>query len=113
VTLFEVTSPFARYHLYAPLMRFFSRVREERRLDIRVVIESPDLVRVATQHLRCVREPFPRCRLSASSVLWVSARCLASLLAPHHIPLAAYGLTGRLVPCSSLATLPTSHQRGV
>jgi len=45
VTLFEVTSPFARYHLYAPLLHHFSRVREERRLDIRVVIESPDLVR--------------------------------------------------------------------
>jgi len=44
VTLFEVTSPFARYHLYAPLLHHFSRVREERRLDIRVVIESPDLV---------------------------------------------------------------------
>jgi hypothetical protein len=30
VTLFEVTSPFARHHLYAPLLHHFARVRDER-----------------------------------------------------------------------------------
>lgn len=45
ITLFEVTSPFARYHLYAPLLKRFEHLTNEKKgLDIKVLMLSPGLV---------------------------------------------------------------------
>eukprot|EP00976_Prorocentrum_cordatum_P000817 16764-Prorocentrum_minimum.AAC.1 len=36
LVVFEITSPFARYHLYAPLLQRFHQIKEDRGLDTNV-----------------------------------------------------------------------------